>query len=336
MLYHTNIYRYSIDPYPTIKQLKEQEPHIENQHQVQINKLEEWMYSNQIKAIMQDDIQYSHHRKRIKQSPYILYYTWNLDLLYRYKIGIVGSRNASTYGTQIVTDLIQQLQGTDIVTISWGAEWIDTLCHNLSMQYQIPTICVLWWWLGYYLTQSKRHQIKAIVDAWWLVVSEFRLKEKPAPRTFPQRNRIIAGLSDALVVACAALKSGSLITAQDAYDMQVPVYAAPWSIYDPTHTGINDAITQWIIKPFTDITWLLTSLKISNTTKNPSLTEESLLESEILVNLLSHIGYQTEMSIGALADASKITMMELQCHLSELEIEWYIIESKPWFWIRQK
>jgi DNA processing protein len=150
-------------------------------------------------------------------------------------------------------DLFEQLTGKDVVTISGGAEGIDELCHTLSMEKAIPTICILGGGLAYYLNHVRRSLCERIVAHGGLILSEFRLKDEPTPYTFPQRNRIIAGLSDRLFVPCAAEESGSLITVKDAIKARVPVYGTPGSIYEAGHQGVNKSIAAGEITAVHDL-----------------------------------------------------------------------------------
>jgi len=89
------------------------------------------------------------------------------------------------------------------------------------------------------------------------VISEYKLGEKPSKYTFPQRNRLIAGLSDILFLPEAGEKSGSLITVDAALAMHTPVYATPGSIFAATSAGILKRIAQGDVKPIVDISGFL-------------------------------------------------------------------------------
>ncbi len=178
-----------------------------------------------------------------------LYIQWNRELLHKPIIAIVWPRRMSDYAKRILDKLFLTLAKYDIVTISWGADGVDTIVHTLSMKYNIPTIMVLWGGLWYYHTSTKWNLLENIVTAWWLVISEYKLFASPMPYMFPHRNRLVAWLSNIVFLPEAALKSGSLITANFAYKMNIPVYAPMQNIFFSSSYGSNEAIIKGIIKP---------------------------------------------------------------------------------------
>lgn len=115
--------------------------------------------------------------------------------------------------------------------------------------------------------------IEQIVAAGGLVISEYKLGERPTHYTFPQRNRLIAGLSDVVFLPEAGAKSGSLITVDYAIAMKKPVYATPNSIFSPISAGILDYIEKGTITPIFDLTKMLSMHFISTKkTSRPQTT----------------------------------------------------------------
>jgi len=166
----------------------------------------------------------------ISSAPYIVYAMGDTSLLRRPKIAIVWPRAMTAYGEQVVTYMFDHIPRYDVVTISGGADGVDMACHRLSLDKNIPTIVVLWWWLRYLWQSGRQSFFQKIIDAGWLILSEFKLDMKPTNYSFPQRNRIVAGLADAVCVPEAREGSGSLITVDFALKMKKPVYGAPNSI----------------------------------------------------------------------------------------------------------
>lgn len=319
------ILRYSAEPYIPLSQLKSGLL-VED---IDCSNIAGWMWKHNIWAIIEGDQHYSHHWSKVPQKPYIMYYQGNLDLLYYKKLAIVGSRMATSYGKQIMKDLFEELAGKDIVTVSWWAEGIDEQCHRLSIEKEIPTICILWWGLAYYLSHARRELFEDIVAHGGLLLSEFRLKEKPAPYTFPQRNRIIAWLSDRLFVPCAALDSGSLITVADAKKSKVPVYGTPWSLYETGQQWVNKSIADgdmhavYNVARFVDSLWLGQKNKDTQIPKDIFLTETQKLVYDYLQSWVSGI-------IENISDAIMSDPLTVSMTLTELEIEWLVYEKIPW------
>ena len=185
-------YIYSLDEKLKISQLKSWD----YAKDIDISKISKYISDNNIQILCQDE---KYHDKFlwIPSKPYILYAIGNLELLNTKIIGIVWPRKPSEYWIKLVSQTISLLSNKkNISTISGLAEWIDELVHNESINNNIPTIAVLGWWINYFLTWTKKNLIQKIINNWWLIISEFKLKQKPTPRTFPQRNRIVAWLSD--------------------------------------------------------------------------------------------------------------------------------------------
>jgi DNA processing protein len=153
---------------------------------------------------------------------------------------VVGPRKMSSYAQEVLKNLFDELKKYEIATVSWMAPGVDSLCHELSISYGIPTIAVLWWGLWYFLKSNKRHMIDKIVYHDGLVLSEFKLWQSPTKRSYPQRNRIIAWLGQCLFVPEAKVGSGSLITVENALSIHKPVYGAPQSLF-----AIN---SQWLLQ----------------------------------------------------------------------------------------
>ncbi len=242
---------YSLDRKITRKQLKNKEQISYDREKYK--KLDDRVQEQNIWSLVLSEEDMHYRFSPIKPTPYIIYYIWNIELLHKKILGIVGPRKMSAYGKQIIETLFDEAVGYDMVTISGMAEGVDQLCHSLSCKHNIPTVAVLGWGLGWYSRREEKEIIKKIVDAWGLVISEYRLFEQPTIYTFPQRNRIIAGLADLLFLPEAGKKSWSLITVECAIKMKKPVYATPSSIFSPTSEGILHLIENGSVKPIVDL-----------------------------------------------------------------------------------
>lgn len=205
-------------------------------------------------TIDKDNIQYvisdwCDKLQRINPRVAWLYCWWNRELLHRKMLWIVWPRKPSTYWQKVLHHICNLFPLFDLVTLSGWAQWIDTLVHELSLEKNIPTIVVLGWWIEYYQNSWKYHFLQKIVDRWWLIVSEYPWDTPPKKYTFPQRNRIIAWLSDMVIVPEASIWSGSLITVDKAIDYWTPVYAPMQDIFAVSGNGVYDYIVTGTIKP---------------------------------------------------------------------------------------
>ena len=221
--------------------------------------IQTWATKYNIQAMTKetDDIHYKLLSIRPKVS--ILYYMGNIKLLDTHILWIVGPRKMSPYGQMVTENLFIDMHQYDIATVSGMAEGIDQLGHTLSLHQHIPTIAVLWGGIGRYLNRAERTLLQQIVQQGGLVVSEYKLFEQPKTYTFPQRNRLIAGIADMVFLPEAGQKSWSLITVGYALSMHKPVYATPNSIFAPTSAGVLSMIAQGKITAVVDIAKFLST-----------------------------------------------------------------------------
>jgi DNA processing protein len=321
-----SLIRYSAEPKVTLTQVKAGFL-LED---IDCSKIATWMEKNGVGVMQEGDEIYTHHRHKVPTKPYLMHYQGNLDLLHRPKLGIVGSRKATAYGQQVMQDLFAQLEGTDVVTISGGAEGIDELCHVLSIEKGIPTICVLGGGLAYYLAHARRGLFERIVAWGGLILSEFRLKEQPAPYTFPQRNRIIAGLSDWLFVPCAAAESGSLITVSDAKKARVPVYGVPGSLYEEGQKGVNQGIATGDIHAVYDLKIFVESLWLSG--QREKTTQQELMLSPEQERVYIYLQTWDSWLLEHIADALDQSPLDTSMILTEMEMDGLVYEERPGMW----
>ncbi len=178
--------------------------------------------------------------------PYISYFVWDMSLLNKKKLGIVGPRTPSLYGIDVMRDLSAFLWKYDLVTVSGGAEGVDMIAHRYSLDMRVPTIVVLWAWIRRSLTHSSSKRfLYDVLDHGWLIYSSFKLDQCPTRFSFPQRNKYIAWMSTCLFVPEAGIGSGSLITVDFAATMRTPCYSVPQSIYASSGAWVLKAWSEW-------------------------------------------------------------------------------------------
>lgn len=179
--------------------------------------------------------------REIYRPPLILFALGNLQLLEQEIITIVGSRRPTNYSEVVLSQLIPRLVADDWVIASGLAVGVDTLAHDLTLAAGGATIAVV----GNGLNQvypSKNFRLQQLIAQQGLLLSEY-LPDTPArPFRFPERNRILAGLCQNVLVTEAAMKSGSLITANLALDDNRNIYAVPGPITSLLSAGPNQLI----------------------------------------------------------------------------------------------
>lgn len=154
-------------------------------------------------------------------------------------LAVVGSRKYSEYGKEACEKLVSGLSGYPVAIVSGLAIGIDSIAHRLALRAGLKTVAVPGSGLGEktIYPPTSRRLAEEIVEAGGALLSEFLPDQKAAPWTFPRRNRIMAGLSDAVLVVEAEMKSGTLITARLALDYNRDVLAVPGSMFSPNAEG---------------------------------------------------------------------------------------------------
>ena len=182
----------------------------------------------------------------IPQPPKQLYLRGKLpspDLIY---LAVVGSRNFTTYGKEACQKLIAGLKGYPIVIVSGLAMGIDTIAHRAALSAGLITMCMPGSGLDNNVIHPKQNVKLAqeIVDAGGCLISELEPDWKATIYSFPQRNRLMAGISKAVLIIEAQEKSGTLITARMALDYNRDVLAVPGQIFSDNSKGTNRLIHQ--------------------------------------------------------------------------------------------
>ena len=173
---------------------------------------------------------------QMKDPPPALWAIGDVDVLTRPMIAIVGARNASSLGTRMARALAHDLGAQGYVVVSGLARGVDTAAHEASVA--SGTVAVLAGGVDVIYPAENTRLAGTIRDK-GVLLSEQPMGLPPQARHFPKRNRIIAGLAQAVVVVEAAAKSGSLITARDALDLGREVLAVPGHPFDARASGCN-------------------------------------------------------------------------------------------------
>ena len=178
--------------------------------------------------------------------PEVLYVKGSLPEEDSHFLGVVGTRRYSTYGKEACISIISELAGRNFVIVSGLAKGIDSFSHEVALKNKLKTIAVLGSGLSSKVLFPKENLRLAdkIVSDGGAVISEYPYEMKANINTFPQRNRIIAGLSKAVWIVEAREKSGALITARYALDFNREVMALPGSIFLENAKGTNKLIKE--------------------------------------------------------------------------------------------
>ena len=271
------------------------------------------------KRISPTHAEYPVRLKRYLSRPQDIYIRGDLSVLQAKTVGIVGSRRCTAYGREIARRLAKEAAGRGLTVISGLARGIDTEAHRGTEESGWRTVAVLATGLDKVYPPENRGLQKRIEDK-GLVLSEYPDGSPAKAFNFPVRNRIIAALSDALVVVEAGTRSGALITAEAAVEQGKLLYVVPGNITSPASFGTNKLLSEGadpLIRPED----LFLALGVSG--RGEKEKREALsAEERALVNLVTERG---EMTLESLALAAGYTIGSLNGLVTVLEMKGYLM-----------
>lgn len=190
--------------------------------------------------VLRDD-NYPKKLLQLKNPPFILFYKGDIKLLNKASIGIVGSRNISAYGSKY-TRIVSEILAERYIIVSGLAKGVDREAH-LSALKKGHTIAVLGSGINYIYPKSNSDLYQKLLKN-NLIISEYPNFVAPKPYFFPFRNRIIAALSKSIVVTQATMRSGTLLTVNEALELNKDIYVLPYPIDCLNGSGCNYLIQQ--------------------------------------------------------------------------------------------
>ena len=196
----------------------------------------------EIQCVKVGDSRYPKKLLNIPEKPKELYYLGNLPREDVPSVAMIGARGCSAYGKRFAGKIAKELSNAGVQIISGMARGIDTRCQEGALEGKSPTFAVLG--CGVDLCYPEENQVlyEKILEQGGGILSEYPPGDKPLAWHFPQRNRIISGLSELVVVIEARVKSGSLITVEWALEQGKDIMALPGRVDDPLSEGCNRLI----------------------------------------------------------------------------------------------
>ena len=199
----------------------------------------------QIGILTMQDAGYPRRLRNISDPPLVLYYKGYLpDFEEQPAIGIVGTRKATAYGMHHAAEMARQITACGGLVISGGAAGIDTGALKGALEAGGACVAVLGCGADVVYPRENRMLFQKIEEN-GCIISEYPPGTKPKPWQFPERNRIISGLANGVLVVEAPKSSGALITAKDAFDQGREVFAVPGNIDNPTCEGSNGLLQEY-------------------------------------------------------------------------------------------
>lgn len=213
-------------------------------HTLPIHEYEEHYRRNDIHWISLYDKDYPELLKTVYDPPFILFLKGKKELLHSpRKLAVVGSRQATSYSEENLIELMPGLAEKNIVIVSGLARGADTMAHKAAIRSSGHTIGVIAGGFEH-IYPSENHQLAEYMMKHQLVISEYPPNTKPQKWQFPFRNRIISGLSDAVLVTEAQKKSGTFITADYALNEGREILCIPGSVHHKLSEGTNLLIKE--------------------------------------------------------------------------------------------
>ncbi len=306
----------------------------ESDFQKYINNLDK----NKIKILTYFDENYPQGLIDLEKPPLVLYYQGDLSVLKKTEsLTVVGSRNITTYSRLLLEKILRPACKKGLVVVSGLAMGIDKLAHEIALNENSLTVGVVGSGLDedcFYPYQNLKLK-KEIVEKGGLVLSEYSPGVKPGRFTFPQRNRILAGLTSFTWVVQAGSKSGSLITSNYAKSLNKKVLTSPAQAFDFQFSGNLELLKDGavLIENTNDILKLYGGVFISESEKE--------IESKVQINFENpkdELIYKTlgvsPVSSDSLADKLNLNITEINESLTMLELDSLVMNTGENMWVR--
>jgi len=270
----------------------------------------------EIEKITIKDKEYPESLKKIKSPPQALYFKGKLPQKEDLCFAIVGTRLCSDYGKQAALQIAGELSENNLIIVSGFAPGIDTWVHKAVVEKQKRTIAVLGTGLDEKSIYPKENikLAEKIIELGGCLISEYPPGTRGTNFTFPQRNRIISGLSLGVLVIEAKEKSGSLITANWAFSQKRKVFAVPGPIYSLNSKGTNFLIKRGA-KLVDNVNDILQELNLPLFKEKPQ--KEINSEEELILNALK----EGPLHVDKIIKITKMTPSKIASIIAVLEVE---------------
>ena len=289
----------------------------------------EFIKKYKITPLFLTDKDYPQRLLNCYDSPPLLYFKGNADLNSSKIVAIVGTRNNNEYGKKICEKLIDDLINEDVLIVSGLAFGIDSIAHKSSLKNNLQTVGVLAHGLDRVYPVQNKSLAKQMISCGGLL-TEFKSNTNPDKQNFPGRNRIVAGISDAVIVIESGIKSGSLITAELANGYNKDVFAFPGRADDIKSEGCNYLIKNNKAALITSADDLLENMGWKKSKKaSPKKQRELFIElspnEKIVIDILQT---QEQVQIDELYFKSKLNSSAVAQALLVLEMQG-VVSSLP-------
>jgi DNA processing protein len=284
---------------------------------IHVDRLWDETLAKGITVITWDDAGYPSYLLNVDQPPPILYLRGSLTSDDAYAVAIVGTRNVTPYGRQVTEELASFLARNGVTIVSGLARGVDAIAHTAALKSGGRTLAVLG--SGVDRIYPPEHQKLALeMIQHGAIISDYAPGTPPDASNFPPRNRIISGLSLAVVVIEAGETSGALITAEFALEQGREIFAVPGNIFAPQSKGPNRLIRSGA-HPLTEWKDILEVLNLTRNTEQRAV-RTIIPADDVEARLLRSIGHEP-VHVDDIRNASGLPIEKVSAALTMMELK---------------
>lgn len=284
----------------------------------------EFVTKNNIRVLTLGDDDYPQRLSECPDAPLLLYYKGSADLNQRYILNIVGTRHCTTYGQDLIRRFITDLRTLcpQVLVVSGLAYGIDICAHRNALQQGFETVGVLAHGLDQIYPPAHRDTAAQMLSHGGLL-TEYMSQTEALPNNFRQRNRIVAGISDATILVESAIKGGGLITCRIAQEYGRDVFAFPGAVGMPFSEGCNKMIRNNTAALITSTADFLDNMGWKTVQQKPEAVERQLFpdltpQEQQVVSLLQQTN---DLQLNIISVKTNIPIGQLTALLFSLEMK---------------
>ena len=284
---------------------------------VDLEKLWAKIESQEIKILTWEDETYPQRLKEIEQPPPVLYIRGDYLPEDLFAVAIVGTRRVTAYGRQITEELAAYLASNRITLVSGLARGVDAIAHQTALKAGGRTIGVLGSGVDRIYPPEHRGLAEKMMES-GAIVSDYAPGTPPDASNFPPRNRIISGLSLAVVVIEAGETSGALITAEFAAEQGREVFAVPGSILAPQSKGTNKLIQNGAL-PLLSVNDLMQPLNLTHMGEHKA-ARKTIPSDETEAHLMNVLG-EEPLHVDEIRNQTELPIEKVSATLALMELK---------------
>ncbi len=285
--------------------------------EVSLDRIWDELSSKGIQVLTWEDDIYPRRLREIDQPPPVMYIRGDLRVEDEWSVAVVGTRRVTAYGRQATEEIAAVLARSGVTVVSGLARGVDAIAHQTAVHSGGRTIAVLGSGVDRIYPPDNRRLAASLIEN-GAIISDYPPGTPPEGINFPPRNRIISGLSLAVVVVEAGERSGALITAEFAADQGRDVFAVPGSIFSPQSVGTNRLIQQGA-RPMTHPADVLETLDLTLVNEQQS-ARKVLPADKTEARLLEILGHEP-MHVDEIRNRSSLPIEKVTATLVLMELK---------------